>query len=120
MSLSIDDIEEHFLYKIDEGYSTSELMEEFADLVDAHFSQFPRKYNGAKNFYGVMTDDDNWLNIFVGYNENDDEIFGFQCFRKRDGTIQGWRDLKSRRSDDGEEIIDFFMHMAANVGKFAH
>ena len=112
--LTISDIEEHFIHRIDEGLSVDKLLQEFANMIEVHFTKLPNHSILEEDslFYGILVGPHTWVNL---YYDDEYENFGFQMFDKKDGKIQGLITFKHVC-----DMIDLFMRLAINMGKYAN
>jgi hypothetical protein len=106
--LTVADLERYFVNKVDEDIPHEKLFSEFALIIGARFVKFGNRNPDA---YGVLTDECNMVHI---YYDVDRDVYGFQVLSV-DGTVQSVLPLKKSNCS----IVDLFMRVAANIGKFS-
>lgn len=105
--LTVADLEKYFVNKVAQDTPSEKLFTEFASVIGARFVKFANRNPDA---YGVLTDANSIVNIYYDASR---DVYGFQALSV-DGSLQSVLPLKN-----GCEIVDLFMRLAANIGKFA-
>lgn len=105
--LTVADLERYFVNKVAQDTPSEKLFMEFASVIGARFVKFANRNPDA---YGVLTDANSIVNIYYDASR---DVYGFQALSV-DGSLQSVLPLKN-----GCEIVDLFMRLAANIGKFA-
>jgi hypothetical protein len=106
-SITISDLEKHFIARADRGASVDSILTEFASMIKAKFIKF--NYRNPDS-YGVLITSSMWINLFYSSQKR---TFGFQCFHL-DGTLQSVLSLQHSTSS----ILDVILRLAGNMGNF--
>ena len=106
-NITISDLENHFISRVDRGASIDNVISEFASMIKAKFIKF--NYRNPDS-YGVIIDKHMWINLFYSPQK---DTFGFQCFNL-DGELKSV--LSLQHSSSG--VVDLILRLANNMNKF--
>ena len=107
-NITISDLEQHFVKRVDQGLSNDSIFKEFATMINAKFIKF--NYRNPDS-YGVLVDETTWINLFYSPQRN---VFGFQALQIN-GDLQAV--LSLQHSDSS--IVDVILRLTANIGNFS-